>query len=460
MVMFREAFGDELHRGVKMALDTGEVPTIEAAYALFRGYRLGVAIGDDVARSASLQAAVLTIVNTARRCFLGGVEVVGALDVPLRIPWRGCGTLREAVIDLGGAPVSVCDEGLPLVAVGDATVTSSDREFAVRATFQGWAGGVTPLRSGTRLGESQEFTPSGVLAGAIAVSEAFQHVRGGNASAGRRDIGLSLWRPDPTVSWLSDDAVGPALRLLPSSLWLIGLGHLGQAYLWTLGFLPYAASGELSLILQDFDKLVVANDSTSLLTNTALVGRMKTRAMAEWADARGFRTSITERKFDAGFRIAADDPTIALCGVDNPQARAALEHVGFGRVIEAGLGKGPTEYLAFQLHSFPGPQEATYVWNPSRIAAASGSELSRLPAYAALSAEGMSECGLTMLAGRSVGASFVGAAVSTFVIAEVLRELHGGQRVGLLDGSLRALSHRSVVQATTPELANPGFVAV
>lgn len=456
--------GDELHRAVKMALDTGEAATQEEAYALFRGYRLAVAVGCDVARSATRQAAVLTAVNTGRRCFLGGVAVAGTLDVPLLAPWRACRTLREAVVDLGGVPVDTpTDEALraaPLVVIGDVDAPDSPRRFAVRATFNGWAGGITPVISDRRLAEAQECPPAGVLAGALAVAEAFQHVRGGNATAGRRDVGLSLWRSDPEVSWLADEAVGPPLQLLPTKLWLIGLGHLGQAFLWTLGFLPYADPAALELVLQDFDTLVPANDSTSPLTTRALVGQKKTRAMAAWAEARGFQTAITERRFAEDFRVGPDEPAVALCGVDNPEARAALEDVGFGRVIEAGLGKGPTEYLAFQVHTFPGPQRARDVWNAARTAAgARASALTQLPAYAALAADGLDECGLTLLAGRSVGAAFVGAAVSAMVVAEVLRGLAGGIAYGLIDGSLRTLAHRTVAPTGDSEFgyANPGY---
>lgn len=459
MVMIRETVSDELHRSVKMALDTGEAASIEEAYALFAGYRLVVAVGAGVECSATLQAAVLTIVNTARRCFLGGVEVVGRLDVPLSAPWRGLHTLDEAVRDLGGIATADPNPHAPLVVVGDAVAIPGARQFEVRVTFQGWAAGVLPLATGRQLEESQEFTPSGVLAGALAVSEAFQHVRGGNAMAGRREVGMSLWRPEPGVSWLSEEAVGPTLRLLPSKLWLIGLGHLGQAFLWTLGLLPYADSRELLLVLQDFDTLVEANDSTSPLTWKELVGQKKTRAMAAWAEARGFRTVITERKFAADFRISPDEPAIALCGVDNPTARAAVEGVGFGMVVEAGLGKGADEYLAFQLHTFPGPQEAQKVWSPARVAAATaGTGLTQLPAYAAMAAAGLDDCGLTMLAGRSVGSAFVGTAVSAIVIAEVLRRLHGGPVTGLLDASLRTLRHRRHVTAPQREGAwNPGY---
>ncbi|MCZ7600607.1 MAG: hypothetical protein M5U09_26740 [Gammaproteobacteria bacterium] len=62
---------------------------------------------------------------------------------------------------------------------------------------------MVPLDDGRRLAERQECVPAGVLAGALGVSEAFQHMRGGNAAAGRRPVGLSLWRPEREVDWNS-----------------------------------------------------------------------------------------------------------------------------------------------------------------------------------------------------------------------------------------------------------------
>lgn len=64
--------GDALSRTVKMAMDSGEAPTLEAAIGLFHGYRLRLHLGDEGASSPTHQAAALTAVNTARRCFLGG----------------------------------------------------------------------------------------------------------------------------------------------------------------------------------------------------------------------------------------------------------------------------------------------------------------------------------------------------------------------------------------------------
>lgn len=453
--MARKIRPDQLHRLVKLALDTGEARTLEEAERLFAGYRLAIEVGRDVTASPTLQVAILTAVSTGRRSFLGGVQVAGALDVPLRVPWGNCHTLGEAVLDLQGHAVDAVDPRIPRLVVGDGRVGNSG-EFAVRATFDGWSGGVVPIDDGRRLPERQECIPAGVLAGALGVSEAFQFVRGGNAAAGRRDVGLSLWHPGAEVSWLADGERGPALERLPAKLWLIGLGHLGQAYLWTLGFLPYAEPGEVELILQDYDVLAEANDSTSVLTHTGILGEKKTRAMARWCEDRGFRTAIQERRFAANFRLAPDEPNVALCGVDNALARAALEDVGFGRIIEAGLGAGPQEYLAFQVHTFPAGRPARKGWG--RGEGATNTEgLLHHPAYRALAEAGVDECGLTTLAGRTVGAPFVGASAAALVIAELLRMVLGEHRHEVVDGSLRSLAHRQVVRGGPETPFNPGW---
>src|SRR3546814_7067248 len=76
------------------------------------------------------------------------------------------------------------------------------------------------------------------------------------------------------------------------------------------------------LVLQDVDSITVSTESTSILTDATLIGVKKTRAMAEWAERRGFQTSIQERLFDADFRRRPDEPAVALCGLDNEIGRA------------------------------------------------------------------------------------------------------------------------------------------
>ena len=177
--------------------------------------------------------------------------------------------------------------------------------------------------------------------------------------------------------------------------------------------------------------------------------------MALWCESRGFRTSIVERRFADDFRVGGDEPRVALCGVDNAPARADLEDVGFDRVIEAGLGAGTQEYLAFQTHTFPAHRDARHRWG------AQGQQLDEdiaadKPAYRALAQHGLDDCGITTLAGRTVGASFVGAGTAAVVVAELMRMAMGGHRYEVVDGSLRALELRQAVMCAYASPFNPG----
>ena len=73
-----------------------------------------------------------------------------------------------------------------------------------------------------------------VSAAALAVSDIFHYVVG-HDDAGWRAVTLSLWDPLATDA---ERAVGTTLTRLPDQWMLVGLGHLGQAYAWCIGYLP------------------------------------------------------------------------------------------------------------------------------------------------------------------------------------------------------------------------------
>ncbi|MEJ2436280.1 MAG: hypothetical protein P8Y53_25210, partial [Pseudolabrys sp.] len=283
----------------------------------------------------------------------------------------------------------------------------------------------------------------------------FLYVQGQMPVAGRRSVGFSLWQP-ARKDWLAPDGDAPALRYLPSNLWLIGLGHLGQAYLWALGLLPFPDPTGASLILQDTDRITPSTWSTSILTDTAMAGAMKTRAMASWAEQRGFATRIHERLFDASFARRDDEPAIAFCGIDNALGRRALDRVGLAFVVEAGLGRGHRDFRTVRLHTLPGSRPASEIWKSG----GDGEDVSGRAAYQRMLKEGtLDACGITLLAGKAVGAPFVGAVAASFAVAEVLRLLHGGPLHHLIDLDLQSPEHRTVaVRPPGFEALNPGFV--
>jgi hypothetical protein len=206
--------------------------------------------------------------------------------------------------------------------------------------------------------------------------------------------------------------------------------------------------------LQDVDVIAPSNLSTSLLTTSAQVGARKTRAIAEWAEARGFKTSIIERRFASDFRVDSHEAVVALIGVDNALARQAVEEVGFERVIEAGLGYGPQDFLGIDLHTFPASRPAREVW---REVTSSLVDIER-PAYAKLLQESKDRCGTVRLAGRSVGAPFVGVTAAALVIAEYIRLAVGGPRYEVVSCHLRDLGGRIVVPGRAQGAFNPGTI--
>lgn len=441
---------DRLNRTVKLALDTGEASSIEEAERIFAGYRLQIVVGPDIAHKPFLQAALLTAVNCAARTMLGGVTIVGA-GGPLRVFLPPYSDLEQAVIALGGMLATTPEIGAPTLVLGDVEAADLD-PLAIRATGVEWCGGIAPASNRLRLPETGDFTPAGVLAGALAVSEIFQRLRGRTPMACRRAAGLDLWRLER--GWRRGECAAPLDRL-PSAAWLVGLGNLGQAYLWTLGMLPYRGQAP-ELTLQDFDVLAPSNRSTSLLTTPDVFGMRKARAMASWAEARGFRTTIVERNFDADFRVAAREPSVALIGVDNALARQSIEKVGFARIIEAGLGGGPQDFLGIDMHTFPASKPAADIW---RDVAASQVDIAQ-PAYSAMLESSKDPCGTVRLAGRTIGAPFVGAVAAALVVAELVRLTLGGGRHEMVSCHLRDLGGKFIVKGAPWPAFNPGSVVL
>jgi hypothetical protein len=433
---------DDIDRTAKILVDTGKAGSLDEALDMVRSFVLQVDVGSELANDAAAQAALLTVVNTGARAFLGGVRVRLASDPTLRTGWADGLTASTGVTRFGGRVVNQLVKDLPTIAIG--TTTSAIGKPLVHLTWSGWAGGV--VRCGGRALQGPAGNElAGVAAAALAVSEMFQH-KTGNVLAGRRDLGLSLWRPD--LEWTHTDAVGPALTYLPAALWLLGLGHLGQAYAWTLGMLPYATPNDVQVGLVDFDVVVAGNTATQMLVTSGDVGDRKARVVARALERRGFSTRLVERAFDERFHPVShgdahrDEPRIALAGFDAVEPRRQLGQHRFDRVVDAGLGDG-AEYLDMVVHTFPAAGDPAAVF----AAAPSWGERELRPAYqveieqqvAAGRDEAAARCGMVDVAGITVGAAFVGAVASTIVIGDLLRLLHiDGRNYSVASLDLRA----------------------
>lgn len=449
-----EQMAERMSRVLKLALDTGEAASEAEALEIFSRYRVQLVFGADLGEMC--QVALLTAVATAMPCLLGGVTIIGP-DQPLRTRWRGHPDtpaptqLIAALESFGASRATGIDPEVPCIAFGVEEVPAG---WGIRATFDGWTAAVLPLAD-ERLAEQGNCAPAAVLAGAMTVAEVFQHYRGTQPLACHRTIGWSVW--EPWSPWTSASQ-GPLLTSLPQSAWLVGLGNLGQAYLWNFGMLPYG-DDELELVLQDFDFVSTANRSTSLLTRERDVGRRKTRLAAGWAEHRGFRTALMERAIAANFTVSGEEPAVALIGVDNPGARRLVESVGFSRIIDAGLGRGPVDYLGITLHTFPASRSADECWPESAAPSVDPAQATaKKKAYENLDTSSKDRCGVLRLAGRSIATPFAGAAAGALAVGELLRLCHGGARVEYTAWHLAHPENRLVLPGEPWPVINPGLV--
>jgi len=217
------------------------------------------------------------------------------------------------------------------------------------------------------LPEREYRSPAGVLAASLAVSELFLSFGDISIEAGRRVLAMSLWAPGTDIRDAS--ALGLPVEYLPKSLWVLGLGHLGNAYLWSLGTLPYADPANVTFFLNDYDAVEDENVETCILSRPNDAPGLKTRVCDAWLARRGFRTRLMERAFDGSFRRRrtepAIDPALALCGFDSNPVRRDLETAGFARVVECGLGSTVSNFDTLSLHTLPNPRSGTMSENRS-----------------------------------------------------------------------------------------------
>jgi hypothetical protein len=273
----------------------------------------------------------------------------------------------------------------------------------------------------------------------MVASEAFRSQVLKDLRAGRRTLRVS-----PLTPANPEPAAAMRLERLPARCWLLGLGNLGQATLWMLGLLPYADPGAVELFLQDGDAAGAENLDVQLLTRFAWVGRNKTRAAADWAEARGFQTTIIERRFAGGFRRTPDEPGLMFVGVDNLETRraAAAEQAGFDLVLDGGLGATAAEMFDIRLHGFPGSRTPQAAWPPVPVPAEKlpGAALSRLVEQGRLPI-----CGALQIAGQAVGVPSTAVAAAAIAVAQACRAISGGAYCDRVDLSLtdpkRAAAH-------------------
>lgn len=383
------------------------------------------------------QAAVITAVQTAVRALSydgdSTPRVLVVLASPEHVVLGGpsSGAVLGEVVQQEGARLAAqlkVDPATPTIILGQPPTGMAPGDGATVATWTGWTAEVSPYSDFRAHGyESDGNVLAAIAAGALAVATAFfQFARPGDASSRQHALRFNLWSPEQP-----QDDVAPKLRYAPAQWWLLGLGHLGQAYAHAISWLDYVTPAEVDVALQDVQRTVPANYSTGLLTPRGSHGQHKTRLVANALERCGLNTSIIERLMDSTTAVRTSDMHVALVGVDNLPSRRSIDTFGWRSAIDLGLGTGADDFDGITLVRFPGRASASIpAWQET-------TQETKLPANDTIHAPDLDPCGIARLNGIAVGASFVGAFAGALAVAEALRPLHGGAARSVLCLSIR-----------------------
>lgn len=401
-------------RVTKALTDAGRVGSFDEAEARLNAVRIDVVLGPDQLVTAAGQAATLTAVAAARKCF-GQVTLVSPEDATLIAPLPLGRTVLKAARRLG-AKVSTQPRknATHSVVIGH---VPGGTGWRLRCWWNRWLSGARAFESEAP-GDSRQ-PLSGIFSAALAVRQVFACVLVGRNIL-ERDVTVSLWTP-----WQRADLndLGPERFDVPDKIWLLGLGHLGQAFVWSLCFLP--SHGERVAVLQDDQKVAEENEATSLLVlpGHGELGERKTRIAAPWLEACGWRTELIERRHLGDIALTDADPPYLLSGLDRLEPRLVLAKHGFPFMIDAGIGHGHADFEGIQIRTIVKGQLPSGLWIVSNhfTDAKDGTKaLLNRPAYVELEKH-VGACGKVGFAEASVAVPFVGAATGALTIAHAIR---------------------------------------
>ncbi len=415
--------------------------SVEEADLQLESSALSIHVTDGALSTPAGQAAVVTAILLGARCF-GKILVSGDFDHEISAAKIPIGSSIRAVMNAVGATEEV--EPTCRTVVLGACRLSNRTLPETRAGWDGWRAYALPKNAMRELGDGSNAL-TGIAAAAMALGSAFM-AELGDPNAGRRTQEISLWSPDET----GPHANGPTSYSLPNSLWMIGLGNLGQAYLWCLSWLPFIEPNKVQLVLQDFDKVSKENWGTSILVQRGHYGMLKTRAAEDWAMCAGFSVKRIDRPADGELRRNPTEPHIALVGLDKIAARRNLGAPGFKHIVDAGLGSTVRNFRDFRITVFGKNDDPRVHFQGVKDRTREDLEsVLGLPSYKKLLAQsGDGGCGALTLAGQPIVLPFISALTAVLAITQVIRLESGSEPFKAIVGSMDDLRNIRAVRNT------------
>jgi molybdopterin/thiamine biosynthesis adenylyltransferase len=397
-------------------------------------------IGDSsIIHSLTEQIAFITAVNIAKRVFRGGVNCILPEIVPNLLVLKS-DSFKDLVFQYGGTlTTDAPDKNEVKLLFG---VECYD-ENCLEVVAEGWRGGVN-FYDQERVIFANKDNPVSlgpVAAASLACYFVFCKIFKLTDSDLFINTGVSLWNINSGTEWYNDTKDGPRNINMPRKIWALGLGHLGQAYLWTVGLMLFSDPSQVLFLLQDDDTVENENIGSQVLCKDSNIGFPKTRACLKFLEDLNFKTRIVEKRFLPG---NSEEEWIKkfpflLNGVDNAQTRRNINKNYHKLFLDGATNGNSALFDSFTLKNVSYIEKGPDIIWPT-------SETDEVVLHKNLYEryEKANKCGILTNIGVSV--PFVGLFGATFVIAELLRSLNQGTIYSIVSFRMSDLSSIDAIE--------------
>ncbi len=393
----------------------------------------------EIMRSVSMQIAFLTTVNVSSRVFCGGVICQIPVDIPnlLRL---GSGSFKSLVHSYGG----LVQKNQPLK--NDIKILFGIECYdgnCIESVSSGWRGGVNFFgKERVVMKENNHHVSLGpVLAASMAVFYAFCKAFRLIDNLIEMNTGASLWNLNSGKLWHKDEHDGPDLPRLPRNVWILGLGHLGQAYMWTLGLMNFKIPKKATFLIQDNDVVGEENIGSQILCITEDIGFPKTRPCYRFLELLGYKTQIIEKPYVTGDSDQKwmEAYKFLLNGVDNIDARKGISSRYVNIYLDGGTnGKLPL-FDSFTLKNvFETGLDYNHLWGGE----GSGSGILHKNLYERYQKK--NGCGV--LTNIGISTPFIGSFGAAVLVSELIRALNKGKKYSVVTMQLRDLDSLTAIE--------------
>lgn len=300
---------------------------IEEAEKLLFESHICLEASDEIKTSYSLQVAFLSCFNAGNRIFKGGVICNIPDDIPNLSNLNG-DTFNEVLSNL--FPFSEghkLNDSTQKILFGKHPTSVNEIELIC----SGWQGGINIFNSdiNSLKNNHTDVCFGACLASSYALFWVFNKTFSMIENLDKESFGYSLWTNSSEYDWIENIHEGPSNISLPSNIWTVGLGHLGQAYVWILA--NQKLNQGIEILLQDFDTLGKENLGSQLLSYDSQIGLNKTRICADFLTKVGINSKIIEKPFNEFDQqdLALKQFKVLLTGLDNIDARRGINPYRF-----------------------------------------------------------------------------------------------------------------------------------